>query len=210
MALNLTEFYRKTVHNNDNMIAGWATYYYGVLSKVINDNKFKKIAEVGIGYGTHAKQLLKTTELDTLYLIDPMRYYPNDGFVNDIIKCNPVIPNNHFNELFDLINNELQPWKTRWTWFRVGSLDITNEQIADNSLDCVFVDGDHSYDAVTKDLPFWWKKIRPGGKMLGDDYWISHVKSAVDEFALNIQIPTEFLTVENNDYKIFCFTKPDN
>ncbi len=204
----LKDYYRKTVDANDAMKGGWAVKYYGVLSKIINDNNYKIVAEVGIGYGTHAKYVLKTTNIDRLFLIDPMRYYPNDLFVEDILKCTSAKPNNHFNEMHELINNELHEWKDKYTWFRVGSLDVTNDQIADGSLDCVFVDGDHSYDAVKKDLPFWWKKVRSGGKLLGDDYWMKDVALAVNEFSRYIGITPEFLTAEGKGYKIFCFTKP--
>lgn len=205
----LKDFYRKVVDESDAMKGYWAVLYYGVLSKIINDNNFKTVAEVGIGFGAHAKYLLKTTNLDKLYLIDPTRYYPNDGFADDIMNCKPEIPNNNFNELYDLINNELNPWKDRYTWFRVGSLDVTTDQIPDSSLDCVFIDGDHSYDAVKNDLPFWWKKVRPGGKMLGDDYYMNDVARAVNEFANDIKNAPEFLTAEGKSYKIFCFTKQD-
>jgi hypothetical protein len=206
----LKQYYRKAVDNNDAMIHGWATFYYGVFSKVINDNNYKVVAEVGIGYGTHAKHVLKNTTVDKLLLVDPMKYYSNDQFADAIMSYTSETPNNNFNEMYDLINNELSTWKDRYTWFRVGSLDVTNEQIADGSLDCVFIDGDHSYDAVKKDLPFWWKKIRLGGKMLGDDYWMESVSRAVDEFSNENNISIEFLTAEGKSYKIYCFSKETN
>ena len=189
------------------MSGGWSVLYYGVLTKVINDNNFKNVAEIGIGYGTHAKHVLKNTHVEKLYLVDPMQFYPNDGFADAIMRCTPETPYNNFNELYNLINTELAPWNDLYTWFRVGSLQITNDQIADNSLDCVFVDGDHSYDAVRKDLPFWWKKVRSGGKLLGDDLWMECVEQAVNEFANDINLSPEFLMAEGKSYKIFCFTK---
>jgi len=204
----LAHFYRRIVDLNDSQVGGWGSLYYGVFTKVINDNNYKKVAEVGIGYGTHAKYILKTTQVDRLYLIDPMQYYPNDGFAEDIMRCQPVIPNNNFNEFHDLIQQELSPWKNRFTWFRTRSLDITNNQIADGELDCVFVDGDHSYEAVKNDIRFWWTKIRAGGHMLGDDYWMPDVSRAVDEFAKEYNLVPEFLTADGKDYKIFSFKKP--
>jgi hypothetical protein len=204
---SLVNYYRRTVDLNDSFKGGWATYYYGVFSKVINDNNYKKVAEVGIGYGTHAKYILKTTNVDKLYLIDPMQYYPNDAFADDIMRCIPESPKNNFNELYSLIQQELSPWKDRFTWFRTNSLDITNDQIADSELDCVFVDGDHSYEAVIQDLPFWWKKVRVGGRMLGDDYWMDSVARAVNQFARENNLVPEFLSIEGKDYKIFSFTK---
>ena len=65
---------------------GWAGYYYGVFSDIINENNFKNCAEIGIGYGFHAKQILDTCDVSMLYLIDPMVYYPNDGFATDVMK----------------------------------------------------------------------------------------------------------------------------
>ena len=205
--MELSTYYKEVVNKNDTFTGGWAPIYYGVLTKIINENNYKKVAEVGIGYGTHAKFVLKTTKLDKLYLVDPMCYYPNDNFVTDIMRCIPKIPNNHFNEMYELISQELSPWKHTITWFRTKSLDVTNQEIFDGELDCVFLDGDHSYDAVKKDLPFWWKKIRVGGKIVGDDYWIEWTARAVDEFAKENNLTTEFLRKEGTDYKIYVFTK---
>jgi hypothetical protein len=204
---SLANYYRRTVDLNDSMRGGWAFHYYGVLTKVINDNNYKKVAEIGIGYGTHAKYVLKTTNLDKLYLIDPMQYYPNDAFADDIMRCIPESPKNNFNELYGLIQRELSPWKDRFTWFRTNSLDIKNDQIADSELDCAFVDGNHTYEAVIQDLPFWWKKVRVGGRLLGDDYWMDSVSLAVDQFAKENNLVTEFLSSEGKDYKIYSFTK---
>ena len=205
--MRLVDFYRQTVDMNDSQKGGWAQHYYGVLSQVINENNYKRVAEVGIGYGTHAKYVLKTTQVDQLYLIDPMVFYPNDGFADDIMKHEPVVTGNNFNEFADLIRNELSPWQSRFTWFRQPSLSITNNQIADKSLDCVFVDGDHSYGAVLADLSFWWTKVRTGGQLLGDDYWMSDVQRAVDQFARTNGLKYDFLYRPGSNYKIYRFKK---
>jgi hypothetical protein len=65
---------------------GWAQFYYGIFSKVIKENNFKNCAEVGIGYGFHAKEILDKTDVKKLYLIDPMQYYPNDQFATDVLN----------------------------------------------------------------------------------------------------------------------------
>ena len=139
---------------------GWAQYYYGIFSKVIRDNNFKTCVEVGIGYGFHAKEILDNTSVDKLYLVDPMSYYPDDGFTASILNFGG------FEKLVKNIKTHLNPYENRYTWYRSPSLNITNEQIQDGSIDAIFIDGDHSYDAVSKDLPFWWKKLRNGGWLL--------------------------------------------
>ena len=142
--MKLAEFYKNTVAMNEAQTGGWSALYYGVLTKVVQENNFKSLVEVGIGYGTHAKYLLQTTDLERLVLVDPMKYYPNDGFAEDIISTIPSQPGKHFDEMYDLIRQELSPWNGRYVWHRVESLRITNEQVPDESVDCVFVDGDHS------------------------------------------------------------------
>lgn len=207
--MKLRDFYRRTVDLNDSDTGGWASVYYGVLSRIIVDNNYKRVAEVGIGYGTHAKQLLRSTNVEQLFLVDPMVYYPNDGFATDIVTQEPEIPGNHFNEMADLIRAELKPWESRYTWFRASSLSITDEQIPDESLDCVFVDADHSYAAVRADLAFWWSKVRPGGQMLGDDYWMAPVAKAVEDFAKEHGLTYDFLYRYGSTYKIYRFKKND-
>ena len=59
--------------------------------------------------------------------------------------------------------------------------------VPDRSLDWVYVDGDHTYDAVRHDLEAWAPKLKPGGFLTGDDYgsfgwWEGGVRRAVDEF----------------------------
>lgn len=205
--MKLADFYRKSVDTNDMQVGGWSVYYYNVLSGVINENNYKNIVEVGIGYGTHAKELLAHTSLDRLYLVDPMVFYPHDGFAADIMKTEPVISGNHFNELAELIRTELSPWESRYTWFRQPSLTITDSQIPERSIDCVFIDGDHSYDAVLADLTFWWTRVRAGGQMLGDDYWMDDVRRAVETFARKNGLTYDFLCRPGTTYKIYRFRR---
>ena len=58
----------------------------------------------------------------------------------------------------------------------------------DLSLDFVYVDGEHSYEAVSKDISDWWPKISPGGVLAGHDYNDDNPGSirAVDEHAQTI------------------------
>ena len=54
-----------------------------------------------------------------------------------------------------------------------------------NSLDFVFIDGDHSYGAVTDDIKHWLPKLKQNGLIAGHDYtqeYINSVIPAVDTF----------------------------
>lgn len=56
--------------------------------------------------------------------------------------------------------------------------------VADASLDLVYLDADHSYEAVTADIKAWMPKIKSGGWISGHDYleaWWSGVIAAVND-----------------------------
>jgi len=182
----------------------WPKIYYGIFSRIINENNFKKCAEVGIGYGLHAKHILDNTNLEKLYLVDPLIYYPGDGFVQDVKRLGG------FEFLFKNIGLYLKDHKERYIFYRKKSLDITNNDIQDDFLDAVFIDGDHSYEAVIKDLDFWWNKLKRGGWLLGDDYKsvFPGVSKAVDEFADKHNLKIEFLFKDSSSgYPIYKFIK---
>jgi predicted O-methyltransferase YrrM len=71
--------------------------------------------------------------------------------------------------------------------------------IQDNSLDFIFIDGDHSYNATLKDLINYWPKVKTGGVFAGHDINLSTVSDALKEFfkgEKNIRM------VENNAWYI--------
>lgn len=50
------------------------------------------------------------------------------------------------------------------------------KDIPDNSLDFVYIDGDHSYDFVMLDIIIWGRKVRKGGIVSGHDYFYDNNK----------------------------------
>lgn len=54
------------------------------------------------------------------------------------------------------------------------------------SVDIVFLDADHSYEAVIADILAWMPRVKPGGLLCGHDYHHPHypgVKRAVTEYS---------------------------
>ena len=60
--------------------------------------------------------------------------------------------------------------------------------LPDESLDLVFIDGDHTYEGCKADISNYYAKVKPGGFIAGHDYendefkFGQMVKRAVDEF----------------------------
>jgi hypothetical protein len=73
---------------------------------------------------------------------------------------------------------------------RARSVDAA-AQIADASLDFVFIDADHGYEGCSADIAAWWPKVKAGGLVGGHDYENTDfpkfgVTRAVNEFATSI------------------------
>lgn len=60
--------------------------------------------------------------------------------------------------------------------------DDAASQFADESLDYIFVDGDHSYEGCLKDLQNYYPKLKKGGLFSGHDFTVPDVNRAINEF----------------------------
>jgi cephalosporin hydroxylase len=61
--------------------------------------------------------------------------------------------------------------------------------VADGSLDFVYIDGDHNYEAVVADMQAWLPKVRAGSFLGGHDYDLPEVWRAVaDTFGAPIYL----------------------
>ena len=59
----------------------------------------------------------------------------------------------------------------------------TSKLYKDQSVDFVFIDGDHRYEMVFKDIEAWFPKVKIGGIIAGHDYaWCTDVRRAVHDY----------------------------
>jgi predicted O-methyltransferase YrrM len=70
--------------------------------------------------------------------------------------------------------------------------------IPDQSLDYIFIDGDHSYSAVVRDLDNYWDKVKTGGIFAGHDWNLPAVNQAVNEFRQKNNITNEIRFTQSN------------
>ncbi|MEK6882331.1 MAG: class I SAM-dependent methyltransferase [Nanoarchaeota archaeon] len=75
-------------------------------------------------------------------------------------------------------------------------------RIIPNDLDFVYIDGDHSYKQVKKDIGNYYPKIRKGGILAGHDINQSGVFKAVSEFAVENRLNVEV------DFQDWVIQKP--
>jgi hypothetical protein len=131
------------------------------LGHLLNDLKFETAAEIGVYRGRFTAALTKRAPNMKLYGIDKWKVYPGykDYGDNDLeseayadaIRRTQDKPNVH------LIN----------AW----SVDAA-KTFADESLDYIFIDANHSYEFVVEDLKAWEPKVKTGGIIMGHDYFV--------------------------------------
>ncbi len=186
----------------------WIGIYYDVVPKVLKDHDYKTFVEVGVALGGHADTILKTTQITNYYGIDPYLYNfdPKDGFSQEVGNYSKLGGQKNFDYLYEWVKNvRLEPYKDRCQIIRDTSVNAAS-LFEDESLDCIFIDGDHRYEPVLQDLAAWFPKLRKGGLMVGDDYWMEPVSKAVNHFFSSKNKPVFFYTASSG-YKIWAVYK---
>jgi hypothetical protein len=188
-------------------LQGWGVSYYGVFSGIVAANQFTNVAEIGAGFGTHARYNLDNCpDCSSYTLIDPMIYYTDDQFPIDIAQRTSADQPNNFNIFYGMLSDSLQSYGSRVRLLRKSSQDVTSGDIPDGSLDALFIDGNHSL--VLEDLRAFWPRVRSGGRILGTEYQQKRVADAVQAFSDEVGAQPILLTNPPTGYRLYCFIKP--
>lgn len=135
----------------------------GQLGSLLEKKQFERGAEVGVQRGLHASELLSNWKSCQYFaLVDVWKQ--QDNYVDG-----SNVDNSAQEDLYQETLTRLSPWQDRTQFFRMLSVDAAT-QMADNSLDFVYIDARHDYCGCTEDLQAYWPKLRPGGIFAGHDY----------------------------------------
>lgn len=145
----------------------------------------KTIVEIGVWRGRFSDVLLSTMNPKKLYLVDPWIATSEDEAEDALTTAkNGAQMEQIYNAVKNRFSNEIE----------AGQVEIIRDYSAnalttfdDDSIDLIYIDGDHTYEAVKTDLDLAWKKIKPSGYIMLDDYhrrgwWGDGVLRAVHEF----------------------------
>jgi len=131
-------------------------------------------AEIGVWQGATSSHILANTKC-FLYLIDLWQPAPGyDGARWDHTKNKQIAM------------ARIQKYK-RYKILQGVSWQVA-EQIQDQSLDFVFIDGDHSTQGVLKDIEAYTPKLVEGGYVMGHDWDWQSVKLAVHKHCADPQL----------------------
>ena len=115
------------------------------VARIVKLFNVKIMAEIGIGVGHSAAEVLALNQVKRYYMVD--NWASEDNFLK--------IRNNFQDECVKIIRED-----------SMTAID----KIDNGSLDMVYIDAGYTYRHVLEDVRGWYEKLRIGGILLGDGY----------------------------------------
>ncbi len=122
--------------------------------------------EVGTWTGNFARQLLENTNCKKLYCVDPYKHFDDDVYPDAINNRTQA----DFDQIYENTRKSLERFGSRVEFIRFCS-DKAVKLFEDESLDFVYIDGNHEYKAAEEDIRLWYPKVKKGGYLCGDDVY---------------------------------------
>lgn len=166
-------------------------------------------AEVGVWKGAFSDAILEAMPNLKLIMVDRWCVTPvGDSYFDGSIKISRM-GKNAFEEACQITVNKVAKYPGRYEIIRNDSA-LAARRFADEYFDFVFIDADHSYPGVTRDIEAWFPKVKIGGWLCGHDYdhpEQGEVKRAVHEFFERKEIPLSDLLLAYNRTWFYKKTK---
>lgn len=122
-----------------------------------------RVCEIGVRTGSHLNAIVRGA--------DPDEFVGIDSWTDD-----PVVSRNdsgssqaQLDELELRVRQKFSKYGERGRIIRNYSFEEV-KHVPDEYFDYVYIDADHSYEAVKRDIADWFPKVRPGGVLAGHDY----------------------------------------
>lgn len=160
------------------------------LPELMRELKLPMIAaEIGVASGLFSRDLLEQG-IELLYSVDAWTKLDQKG--------DGGFPQSWHDENYRSTIELLRKFKEKPIILKGVSNEMA-KKVADNTLGLLYLDGDHSYEGVMKDLHSWYDKVVKGGiiashDFLNEDY---KVKEAFTDFCISKDIREIILIPEN-------------
>ena len=159
------------------------------------DMGYKVGAEIGVYKGEYTEKFCKVGL--KMYAVDPWLIYED--------YTNPK-GQKRLDFQYEHTKRFLAPYDC--TIVRKTSMDAVKD-FANESLDFVYIDGNHTFRYVAEDIFEWEKKVKKGGIVAGHDYIVAssawspcHVKYVVDAYIASFHIQNLYLLDASNSNEL--------
>lgn len=141
------------------------------LAILFRDRGCKAIAEIGVERGLYTEVLCRQNTEATVYAIDAWRPYP--GYREHVTA-------EKLERFYGEAVERVRPYRCE---VLRGWSERVVQDFAPQSLDAVYIDGNHQFSHVVADITAWAPKVKPGGIVAGHDFGrtsVGQVQQAVD------------------------------
>lgn len=171
-------------------------------ARLINELGYKNIVELGVRDGKHFEKFANS-DADVIVgcdlWIDSDNVYENDK------KFTQHEQDDMYSSLRNKYLND-----SRVKIIKHDSSTLSKEY-DDGYFDLVFIDADHSYEGVKKDINAWYNKVRDGGIVSGHDYEQSGVTVDGNYYEFGVmKAVDEFVKDNNLKDKLYITPKKGN
>ena len=142
-------------------------------------------AEIGVYKGAYTELFCKVGL--QMFAVDPWQVYDGNGSSFQRVG--------RMEFLYGHACRTLAPY-SNCSIIRKSSTEAL-EDFEDNSLDFVYIDGDHSFKYIAADIHDWTHKVRKGGLVSGHDYIDSRTDSIIIHVRPVVDAYTEALGIKN-------------
>jgi hypothetical protein len=159
------------------------------LVRWLRELDFKKGVEIGVEKGVFSKIICEMNTQMTLWGVDPWTKYA------EYREYNPGDLENIHARMLDEMKNYIAD--DQFIPVRKKSMDALAD-FEDESLDFVYIDGNHEEDFPYQDIKGWAKKVKKGGIVAGHDYvrvkvWNFTIKDALERYTKEENIDPWFV-----------------
>jgi hypothetical protein len=171
------------------------------LPTLFRDWGFTRGAEIGVWKGEYSAALCAANPNLGLICVDGWAPYPDYFEQKNTAE--------RLEQAYQVARQRLAPYHC--AFIRKPSHEAA-PWVLDGSLDFVYIDGNHTYEAVMRDLACWVPKVRPGGVISGHDFGTKpskhiDVERAVRDFTEAHAIAPWFLLAAD-DLPSFLWVNP--
>jgi len=144
------------------------------VKKHIGENNLQ-LVEIGSYCGESSEIIATNFPYSDINCVDPWTSYTEEGSTYDLNQ--QALELKEAELIFESVMSRYSNIKKN----KMSSIQYAN-QIEDESVDFVYIDGNHQYSSVMEDLSIWNKKIKIGGVIAGHDFSWAPVSRAIYEF----------------------------
>ena len=157
---------------NSKDIDGWFNHHAAYDYLIHNMPQDGTFVELGAWLGKSSAYLCDTATYQEIIIVDTWK-----GSLNELTTTHKLATEVDIYKVF------VQNMGTRKYKAIKATSKAISKKFANESLDVVFIDLNHTYEAIKEDIRLWLPKVKKGGYLAGDDYhehW-KGVIQAVDE-----------------------------